>query len=121
MHGYLDYVTVLIFFLAPTLLTLSAWASLICYVLAIVHLLMTSFTAFSAGYIRLIPFHIHGWVELAVGIVLAGGPWIINGIFAQMDRVFFTACGILILIIWAVTSYKSPLKGDVEEESAQLF
>lgn len=59
VHGILDYITVLIFVLAPSLFSLSEAGTVLAYILAVVHLLMTIFTAFSSGFISLIPFQLH--------------------------------------------------------------
>jgi hypothetical protein len=109
-HGILDYLTVLIFALAPTLLTLSEMATILAYTLAAVHLLMTLFTGFSLSLIKIIPFQIHGYVELIVGLILAVGPWLTGGFFSPTGQLFFGVMGIVILIVWTLTTYKNPLK-----------
>lgn len=109
MHGYLDYVTVLFFLLAPSLFNLSEVGTLLAYTLSGVHLLITISTAFPAGIASLIPFQIHGYVELVVGIVLTGGTWLFNDLFLTTGQLMFSICGIVILGIWTLTAYKSPL------------
>jgi len=51
IHGYLDYFTVIVFLLAPSLLSLSGVAGLLSYTLAIIHLAMTLVTDFPLGMI----------------------------------------------------------------------
>ena len=70
MHGYLDYVTVVAFLLAPTLIGLTGLPAMLAYLLAGVHLLMTLLTEFPLGIVKLIPLPLHGWVERVVGPVL---------------------------------------------------
>ena len=108
-HGILDYITVLIFALAPSLFSLSETGVAIAYTLAVVHLLMTILTGFSLGIIKVIPFKFHGYVELIVGLVLAIGPWLAGNILTETDQLFFSVVGAIILLVWLMTTYKSPL------------
>jgi len=109
MHGVLDYVTVVIFALSPSLFALSETGTTIAYTLAVVHLLMTLLTAFSLGLIKVIPFQYHGYVELVVGLVLAVGPWLVS-FLSHTDQLYFSVMGGVILLVWLLTTYKSPLK-----------
>lgn len=110
VHGNLDYLTALFFLAAPSLFTLSQAGTILAYTLAIVHFLMTVFTGFSMGLIRLIPFRFHGYVELIVGLVLIVGPWILADFFSQTDEVLYTVCGAAILTIWFLSDYTNPIK-----------
>lgn len=102
-HAVLDYLTVLVFALAPTLLPLSGIATLLSYALAIVHLLVTICTDFPGGGLRWLPLSWHGMIELMVSPVLMVAPWLLG-----LDRtasVFFVAAGIAIFLVWWVTDY----------------
>lgn len=105
LHGALDYVVVLVFLLAPTLFGLTGFAATLSYLLAGVHLLMTLLTAFPLGVKGIVPFSLHGTVELVVGIVLAVlGVLVFDGAATG----FYLAMGVVILIVWALTDYRSP-------------
>ena len=104
-HGILDAAVVAVFALAPTLFGLVGLAAVLCYVLAGVHLAMTLLTDFPAGAARVIPFPLHGTVELVVGIVLP-----VVGLLLLPDataRWFFVAMGVVILATWALTAYRA--------------
>lgn len=110
-HGILDYVTVAVFALAPIVLGMTGLAATISYALAAVHLGMTLATAFPMGVGALVPFPLHGKVELGVGIAL-----VVIGIFDVVPApgwVFFLAMGTLILAIWALTDYATPVSARV--------
>ncbi len=77
-HAVLDYLTVLVFALAPTLLPLSGIAALLSYALAIVHLLVTICTDFPGGGQRWLPLSWHGMIELMVSPVLMVAPWLLG-------------------------------------------
>ena len=102
-HGVLDYVTVAVFALAPTLLGLDGLAAMLSYVLAVVHLAMTLLTAFPLGVVARIPFSLHGTVELIVGaaLVLAG-----SFLFEGPERMFYLVMGAVILLVYLTTDYK---------------
>ncbi len=105
-HGALDYATVAVFALAPTTLGLTGFAATLSYLLAAAHLLMTVVTAFPAGVVALVPFRVHGMVELAVGAALAV---LSLTAFEGVARTFTLVMGIVLLLVWLATSYKSPL------------
>jgi hypothetical protein len=105
-HGLLDYVVVVVFALAPTVLGLTGLAALLAYALAGVHLVMTLLTAFPLGVLRVIPFRVHGLVEVVVGpalVVLA------LALFSGAAWGFYLFMGSVILVVWALTDYRSPI------------
>lgn len=111
VHGILDYVTVALFALAPTVFGLDGLPAKISLTLAGVHLLMTVFTAMPLGVVKAIPFKVHGAVELGVGLTLIALPWMLG--FAQVDtaRNFYLAIGIVILIVVMLTDYRNATDG----------
>ena len=103
-HGYLDYGTVLIFLVAPSLFGLEGLSAAISYALAIIHLLLTVLTDFPLGFAKLIPFNAHGWVEKIVGPVLVLLPFII-GLY-ETARIFYITMGVIIIIVDLITNYR---------------
>ncbi len=103
-HGYLDYVTVVIFLAAPSLIGLSGLAGTISYALAGIHLAMTLVTDFPLGVVKLVPFTIHGWVERVVGPVLILLPFALG--FEAQARSFYVFMGIIIIIVGLLTDYR---------------
>lgn len=77
-HGYLDFVTVVIFLLAPTLFGLNGLPAMLAYGLAVIHLALTLATDFPFGVIKIIPFTLHGWIERLVGPSLVAVPFILG-------------------------------------------
>jgi hypothetical protein len=104
-HGVLDYVTVIAFLLAPTILNLSGLPATISYLLAVVHLVLTLITAFPLGLIKAIPFRIHGMIELAVSILLVLLPWLLGFASVPAARNFYIVAGIVVFIVWLITDY----------------
>ena len=105
-HGVLDYVTVAIFALAPSVLDLTGLPMLLSYTLALVHLLMTVLTDFSMGMFKVIPLKLHGYVEHTVGIVIPVLPFVLG--FEGEAFYFYLITGVSILVVGLVSHYEEP-------------
>lgn len=105
VHGILDYLMVPVFLLAPMLFGFGGLPATIARILAGVHLMLTALTAMPLGLIKVIPFKVHGAIEVVVGLSLIGLPWALG--FAQVNaaRNFFLGVGILILIVAMLTDF----------------
>jgi uncharacterized membrane protein len=117
-HGYIDYVAVALLALAPSLFGFGGIAATLCYLLAVVQLGMSLVTAYPTSIAKLIPFTIHGAVELATAVFLVAAPWLFG--FAGVDaaRNFFIAGGIGLLLVYFVTDYKAADRYDATHQSA---
>lgn len=103
-HGYLDYLTVVIFLLAPSLIGLSGMAGTIAYLLAGIHLAMTLVTDFPLGVVKKLTFTIHWWVERVVGPVLVLLPFVLG--FEGTALRFYIVIGIVIILVGLLTDYQ---------------
>jgi hypothetical protein len=102
-HAALDYLTVAIFALAPTVIGLPGTSAIISYVLAVVHLSMTLVTDMPFSLVKIVPIRLHALVELIVGLVL-----VIGGLLLELPtpaRTFFVAMGVIIFAVWLLSSY----------------
>lgn len=104
LHRILDFVTVLAFAAAPSLVPLSGAAAVLSYALAVVHLAVTLVTTWPGGSRRLLPLQAHGGLEAAVGIVLVALPFLAG--WVDRARVFYVAAGVVILAVWVLTRYQ---------------
>jgi len=102
-HRLLDFVTVVAFAAAPTVLGLTGMPATISYVLACVHLALTLLTRFSTGGAQPIALKIHGAVELVVGPVLIAAPFVLG--WQGVAKTFFLAAGVVIAAVWALSAY----------------
>jgi hypothetical protein len=106
-HGLLDYFTVAIFALAPSILGLSGFAALVSYALAAIHLVMTVLTDMPLGVFKIIPIRLHALVEMLVGPVLVVGALVLPTLLGD-KREFFLVMGLVILAVWLLSSYGHP-------------
>ena len=105
-HGALDYVVVIFLWLSPAIFGLSDFVSMITYVLGGIHLVLTLFTNFEFGLLKIIPFSLHGWIELAVSVNLVAAPWVLGFSENFVDRIFYVGFGIAVFATWSVTDYQ---------------
>ena len=109
-HGILDYVTVLLLFVSPTVFQFHKIGSVFTYTLAAVHLLLTLSTDFRAGIFKFIPLRVHGLIEITVSIVLVGvaGWFKISGDTAE--SYFYLIFSIVLFIVWVASDYRAAIK-----------
>lgn len=106
-HGIIDYIFVLLLWASPTLFHLPEKTALFTYVLGTVHLIVTVTTDFKFGLIKLIPFKLHGWIEIVVSFVLIGVAFYLQTIEGALSRNFYFGIAGLIFITWFITDYSS--------------
>jgi hypothetical protein len=103
VHAALDYLTVAIFALAPTVIGLTGTSAILSYLLAVVHLSMTLVTDMPFSLAKIAPIRLHALVELIVGPVL-----LIGGLLLELPtpaRTFFAAMGVVIFAVWLLSGY----------------
>lgn len=106
-HGYLDFLTVLVFAAAPSVLGLHGLPATLCWVLAFVHLGLTLLTDFPMGWRPIIPFWIHGWIERIVGPVLILLAFIPSFSNSTAAFAFYELMGFVILAVSFLTDYSA--------------
>lgn len=106
LHGYLDYLTVILFLAAPRLLGFEGVPALLSWTLAGVHLALTLATDFPMGWRPWVPFWIHGWVERIVGptlVLIAFLP-----VFSASPAFgFYLLMGSTIVVVGWLTDYSA--------------
>ncbi len=106
-HGILDYLTVAFLFLSPTLFGMDGTLAAFTYILGVVHLLLTILTDFEVGLIKVIPFRVHGIIEIIVAIALG----IVAYWFYTLDNLpgfyFYLVVAMVILLVFFLTDFTS--------------
>jgi hypothetical protein len=105
VHGVLDYAAVAAFLNAPMVFGFHGTPAAIVYWLAGLHLLMTGFTDFPYGLFKMIPFRVHGVIDLLEGIFLLVSPWVFGFAGDNAPRNFFIAMGVISLVVAALTDF----------------
>lgn len=103
VHRWLDFAVVALFAIAPTAFHLTGNTRLLAFGLAAVHLGLTLLTHFPGQARGVVPFRVHGMIELAVGVVLVALPLLRHWTFGA--HTFYIGIGVAILVVWALTRY----------------
>ncbi|GAA4377776.1 SPW repeat domain-containing protein [Hymenobacter koreensis] len=107
-HGVLDYITAIFFGMAPFLFDLQHPYSTAFYVLGVGYLLIALMTDYPLGWMRVIPFPIHGATELVSGLVFIVLPFLFGFSDEQpVARNLFIGSGIVFLFVWLITDWKA--------------
>src|SRR5271154_4513649 len=109
-HGAIDYAVVLFLWLSPTLFGLPKITSTFTYILGAIHLILTITTNFELGLIKIIPFKVHGIIELIVSIALLAAAFYLGSLEGDLSRNFYIGCAIAVFLTWLITDYKSSNK-----------
>ena len=103
MHRFLDFLTIFVFAAAPAVLGMTGAPAILSYALAAVHLTLTLLTQFSREKGGVFPLALHGWIELAVGVVLIAIPFLLG--WSGPERSFYVGIGIVILVVRLISRY----------------
>lgn len=110
LHGLVDYIFVLFLWLSPTIFQLPDNTALFTYILGSIHLLVTVTTNFKFGLFKILPFKIHGWIELIVSIALIGVAFYLGTMEGNLARNFYFGIAILVFITWLISDYSEVKK-----------
>lgn len=107
IHGAIDYGVVMFLLISPTYFGLADITSKFTYTLGIIHLLLTISTKFELGILKIIPFKIHGIIELIVSLALIGVAYYLGNLEGDLSRYFYISFAIAVFVTWLMTDYKN--------------
>jgi len=105
-HGMLDYALVVLLLISPTLFSLGSVTSTFTYVIASIHLILTLCTDFELGVFKIIPFKIHGIIEIIVAVTLVGIAFYLGSIEGSASKIFYLCFAFVVFIAWLITDFK---------------
>jgi hypothetical protein len=106
-HGVIDIAFITVLAMAPIMFDLEPAVDAACYVMAGGYLLLTLMTDFKFGLFRLVPFPVHGWLDLLTGIALLAAPFLLNFEAGSAERNLSWVLGAVSVITWLLTDWKS--------------
>ncbi len=114
VHGVLDYAMAGIFAVAPVLFMFghSRTPITLCWIMASTLTATSLLTRYPLGAIRVIPFPVHGMIELASSIFLVAAPWLTGFSDQPIARMFFLSAGMSIFTLWLLTDYQAAERRD---------
>jgi hypothetical protein len=108
LHGVLDYLTCGLFLLAPSIFGFTGTYATVCYILGAGYLLVSLITNMPLGAIKMLPFWLHGRLELVSAPVFIASPWLFG--FAHENGVarnFFVVMGVVFLLVFLCTQWRA--------------
>lgn len=103
IHALLDYLSVLVFALAPMMFNLTDIPSKLAYGLAIGYFLFTLLTEHPGGLLRIVPFPVHVMMEYPTALFLIASPWLFGFSDQSTATTFFIAAGVVTLVVASLT------------------
>ncbi len=109
IHGYIDYLTCAVFALAPAMFMIEGVPRAVmgCYVIAGGLLLVSLMTRYPLGVVRVVPFPVHGALELIGAPVIVAYPWLAGFAHIDMARNFYIIAGVAVFLLWLITDYRA--------------
>jgi len=107
LHAVLDYATVIFLLLSPSLFGMEGTLAKFTYVLAGVHFVLTALTAYEYGLANVIPFKVHGYIELVVAAALTGVAFWFRSNDSSTGFYFYLALAAVILMVYSLTDFSS--------------
>ncbi|WP_291131657.1 hypothetical protein [Flavobacterium sp. UBA7682] len=107
IHGFLDYVVVAFLLVSPHLFNLPATTSLFTYILAGIHFVLTVLTNFELGLFKVVPFEVHGTIEVVVSILLVIAAFVLGVVDNSLARNFYLGIALVVFLTWLFTDYGS--------------
>jgi hypothetical protein len=89
------------------------------YVLAVGYFVVSLLTDMQLSAVRVIPFPVHGKLELVSGLVLLASPWIFG--FANENataRNVFAGAGVVFLVVYFLTDWAGPTHDAAPDRTA---
>ncbi|NMH26791.1 hypothetical protein [Flavobacterium silvaticum] len=110
LHASIDYGVVLFLLFSPAFFDLPPATANFTYALGIIHLLLTALTNFELGILHVIPFRIHGIIELVVSISLVGVAFYLGDLEGSLPKIFYLTFAGAVFLVWLLTDYKSDVR-----------
>lgn len=105
IHAVIDYIFVVFLWLSPSMLELPQNVGIMTYLLGGVHLALTLSTNFEFGLIKVIPFKIHGWIELVVSFTLVGLAFYLGKTENELCQNFYFFLAGSVFLTWILSDY----------------
>lgn len=106
-HGYMDYLSVVVLALSPSLFDFGGLPAILCYAFAVVLLGLSLLTAYPLGAAKVIPFPLHGTMEAISAPLLILAPFLFGFSRDISARNFFIVAGVALGGLYLMTNYRA--------------
>ncbi len=104
-HGFIDYASVVVLLLAPSVLGFGGLPAALSYFFAAALLGISLITAYPLSVAKIVPFTVHGYIEAASAVFLVIAPFLLGFSDVPAARNFFLVGGISLGLVFLVTNY----------------
>ena len=106
VHAILDYATVIFLLASPSLFNMESPLSTFTYALAGIHFLLTILTNFPLSLMKVIPFRVHGLIEVVLALALAGVAFWFKSNDSLTGFYFYLVLAVIIMVVFVLTDFK---------------
>ena len=109
VHGCIDYLASAVFALAPAIFMIEGVTRAVmgCYVISGGLLLVSLMTRYPLGVVGVVPFSVHGALEIIGAPVIVAYPWIAGFDHVGPARNFYIIGGVAVFLLWLITDYRA--------------
>jgi hypothetical protein len=108
LHGLLDDLVVLTYLLGAVALHLQGVARTVALAGAAAHFVLTRFTNYPEGTVKVIPFRVHAFIELAEGLAVVAATVELRGSAPASARLFLLLLGLSQFVAFSLSDYRTP-------------
>lgn len=110
IHTVVDVLFCVAMALAPTLLRFGGTPATLCYAVAGGYFAFSMVTNTPTAPIRIVPFKVHGGVEIVAGLGLLAAPWLFGFAGIANAKGWFIATGVVTFVVFALTQWREEPK-----------
>ncbi len=112
VHGAIDYSSVGLMLLAPSLLGLKGRARTLSYFFGATYAVVSALTDYKLALKRLIPFRAHGLVEISSAPLLVALPLVLGAFKQKSARNFFLGMAATVVTVYSLTDWDADTDAD---------
>lgn len=109
-HTLVDILFCFVTGAAPTLFGFSGLPATLCYGIAVAYLVFALMTNTPTAPVRIIPFRVHGAVEIVTGLALLAAPRLFGFAGVPSAKAYFVGAGIVTFVVFALTQWREEPK-----------
>ena len=107
LHGFLDNMTIIVLFLSPLVFDMDSVLALTVYLVAVLQFALTISTDYEYGLFKIIPFVIHGWIEVFMGCCFIVAALFFRHALNQQGFYYYAALAAIYLLVPALTRFRA--------------
>ena len=104
-HTVVDVLFCVAMALSPSVLGFGGTPATLCYAIAGGYFVFAMLTNTPLAPIRLVPFRVHGGVEIVAGLALLAAPWLFGFAAVPTAKWLFVGAGLVTFVVFSLTQW----------------